>query len=104
MSDINEDCNISYADFVMINEAHKKNFKQAMKIGRFNLSQLSMCPYMSYTIDSVNMKDGVAKVSSNTGDAYTTMRIVNMIFYILHSDVVHMSNPSRIKSWKGFMG
>lgn len=97
---------VSYEQFREKNEENKNNFKRAVKSGQLNPKLPNINPYMSFSIESVSLKcaDGTAEIRSNTRGCYTKNSISNLVDYVMNSNAIHMSNPSRIKSWRGFMG
>ena len=95
---------IFYQDFIAKNEANKQNYKNAVKTGQFNPNLPGADPYMSVTIERVDMNngDGAAEIKSSYRNAYTNVFIRDLVGYVLNSDVIHVTNPSKIKGWRYF--
>lgn len=105
MKGVNIMLDVSYEQFREKNEENKNNFKRAVKSGQLNPKLSNVNPYMSFSIESVSLKyvDSVAEIRSNTRSCYTKDSVSNLVDYVMNSNTIHMSNPSRIKSWRGFM-
>ena len=95
---------MTYQQFVEKNKSNKENFDKAYKQGESSPAQLNLSPYFSFSIESVNFKrgDGIAEISSKLRDAHTNTSIASIVNNVLGSDFVHVTNPSRIKGWRGF--
>lgn len=93
---------MTYAQFVEKNKANEKNFKKAVKAGQINPAQLN--PYVSSSIEKVDMNrgDGYAEISSKLRNDYTNTPIAGIVYDIMARDYIHVTNPSKIKSWSGF--
>lgn len=89
--------NISYQDFVAKNEANKQNFKNAVKTGQLNLNLVD--PYVCSTIEQVDRKcgDGIVDIRPHYQSWGARVGIPGLVSRILNSDVIHVTNPSKIK-------
>ena len=91
---------MTYEEFAKINEANKRVFKKSAKQGIPN----NIDPFMSFTVLSVGVQNGeqVAEISSNLKDARRVEPIHDIVLRVLYNRLVHIKNPSGIKSWEFF--
>lgn len=94
---------MTYEQFVEKNKVNEKNFKKAVKAGQINPAQLN--PYVSSSIEKVELHrgEGFAEISSKLRNAYTKTPIAGIVHDVAFKDYIHVTNPSKIKSWRGFM-
>lgn len=95
---------MTYQQFVEKNKINKENYERMCNQGDCTPAQNNAHPYLVFSIESVNMgkSDGIAEISSKLRNAYTNTSIASIVNNVSGSDFVHVTNPSRIKSWRGF--
>lgn len=92
---------MTYQQFVEKNNLNKKNFKALSQQGL----PANLPIYTSFSIEKVELKrgDGVVEIKSKFKEAYTNQSIASVVENVLNNPYVHVSNPSKIKNWRGFI-
>ena len=92
---------MTYQQFVEKNNLNKKNFKVLSQQGL----PANLPIYTSFSIEKVELKrgDGVVEIKSKFKEAYTNQSIASVVENVLNNPYVHVSNPSKIKNWRGFI-
>lgn len=95
---------MTYQQFIEKNEENKANFKRAVKSGQLNPMNINQ--FTSSKIVSVYKKraGGFISIVSNINNSSAGFAIYAMVNLIMNNNTVHITNPSRIKTWRGFTG
>ena len=90
----------NYQKFLEKNESNKNNFKALSQQGL----PVNLPIYTSFSIEKVELKrgDGVVEIKSKFREAYTSESIASVVESVFNNPYVHVSNPSKIKNWRGF--
>ena len=95
-----------YQEFADKNKANEQNYKRMMKQSQVVPAQFNQNPYLRFSIERVDMSNGngVVEIASKTQNVNTTEFVHRIVSWIMNSNCAHVTNPSRIKSWRVFQG